>query len=132
MLGLVIHIVVGGILYLLLGNLKHEGAHAIAAKLRGYKITAFKFWPHKRDGRWMFGWVSWSGPHERHILLAPYYVDAALLAGLVVFLALVPASLSHWYAAGVMLMGALPVVDIARAWWKYRNGWGDWHEAERN
>lgn len=66
-------------------NVFHEGCHAIAVKFRGGKITAFKPYPHKRDGKLYFASVSWSinkelFPRERALIsIAPWIGNEAVL-----------------------------------------------------
>lgn len=43
----------------------HEGIHAIvAATASGARITAFKPYPHKKDGRWLMGEMSYEASQE--------------------------------------------------------------------
>lgn len=64
-------------LYQLIGTLRHEASHALAALLQGGEITKFVFWP--TQGYW--GYVSMSGAPTSGagataIDVAPYLVDA--------------------------------------------------------
>ena len=58
-------------LYQLLGTLRHEGSHALAALLEGVRVTEFVFWP--TQGYW--GYVRWDGPASAAMIGAPYVGD---------------------------------------------------------
>jgi len=63
-------------LYQIVGTLRHEGAHALAALMAGGHITEFVFWPTFREGSGMYwGYVQWQGAHSWSTLAAPYFAD---------------------------------------------------------
>ena len=57
--------------YQLIGTLRHEASHALAALLEGAKVTEFVFWPTR--GYW--GYVNWEGPVTSATIGAPYVCD---------------------------------------------------------
>jgi hypothetical protein len=62
--------------YLILGTLRHEGFHALAAAAEGAEIQEFVFWPSigPRD-KFYFGYVSWQGATTWVTTAAPYVGD---------------------------------------------------------
>lgn len=58
-------------LYQLLGTLRHEASHALAALHEGARITKFVFWP--TPGHW--GYVRWEGHVSAAATAAPYLCD---------------------------------------------------------
>lgn len=66
-----------------LQTLVHEGAHAAMVLLSGGEVVAFKPWPHRHNGRFYFGRVSWralSVEGRTAIYFAPS-VAGALIVG---------------------------------------------------
>ena len=106
-------------LYQLLSTLRHEIAHAVAAKLAGYTITSFKFWPHrdKHDGIFRFGYVAWQLPKgvtktSAHVTMAPYYVDVVLLVTWVFIYTFVDFSKVHWWLFVAIMLLVSPMLDM--------------------
>ena len=66
-------------IYQILGTLRHEASHALAAVAEGARITEFVFWPTR--GYW--GYVRWEGVVTAWTIGAPYLCD--LLTFLVFF-----------------------------------------------
>ena len=63
-------------LYQIIGTIRHEGSHALAAWLEGGTVTRFVFWPtvdQQRVFRW--GYVQFGGPTSWLTLAAPYFAD---------------------------------------------------------
>jgi phosphoglycerol transferase MdoB-like AlkP superfamily enzyme len=63
-------------LYQIIGTLRHEASHALAAVLEGATIEEFVFWPTR--GYW--GYVRWSGQTTWVSTAAPYFVDLVTYA----------------------------------------------------
>ena len=112
-------------LYQIIGTWKHEGAHALAAKAQGLTIVEFKFIPSRVDGRWLWGYVRWTGGvANMTTLLMPYYVDAALFC---VSVGLFTGIAEEWWAQHIQLFFLsfiltiiLPLVDVIYnlgKWW---------------
>lgn len=62
-------------LYLTIGTLRHEGAHALTALAEGAQVTRFVFWPSLRQHRLYWGYVSFHGPTTWLTFAAPYLAD---------------------------------------------------------
>lgn len=77
--------VVGAALTLIL----HELAHCFVAWSAGGSVESFKPWPHKVDGRFYFGRMTYTGcaPNEKAFTIAPL-IKAISLASLWVILGL--------------------------------------------
>ena len=128
--------------YQIVGTLRHEGAHAIAAIISGFEIVQFRFWPSKVDGVFYWGFVRWRArmPYEfgypprasRHVFLAPYYVDLVFIVAGAVVLAAVEISEPHVYMVALVSLIISPIMDciynIAKARWLGR---GDFVEARK-
>jgi hypothetical protein len=60
----------------------HESAHALAAHCNGYELVDYKPYPHKMDGHYYFGSVSYIMPIGKEmdtiVAMAPYMWDATL------------------------------------------------------
>lgn len=68
-------------LYQLLGTLRHEGSHALAAIAAGGRVRALAFWPTYTAGTgWRWGYVQWTGAGGWLIVAAPYFCDLATYA----------------------------------------------------
>ena len=62
--------------YILLGTIRHEAAHALVIWLQGAKIEEFVILPGFLDGHFYFGYVSWSGENVTWAATAaPYFLD---------------------------------------------------------
>lgn len=95
-------------IYQLVGTLRHEAAHALAAVAFGGRITAFVFWP--TPGRW--GYVSWTGPSGFLTSAAPYLLDLATF--LAAFVLVGCWGMRRWVALNVIALGVLsPLVNSA-------------------
>lgn len=115
-------------IYQILGTLRHEGAHAIAAMLYGFRIIEFKVFPHVADGKWYFGHVYYDTGGEEpssNIHLAPYYVDVICGVALAAVLRLVEFSNVHWALFALIMLGVSPVLDTGynvMKWFLWRRG----------
>ncbi|MBN1343031.1 MAG: hypothetical protein JXQ73_10150 [Phycisphaerae bacterium] len=72
-------------IYQILGTIRHEASHALAAMAEGAKITEFVFLPSMLPGYgFAWGYVDWDGNVSWFSSAAPYFCD------LVTFLAVFP------------------------------------------
>lgn len=61
--------------YLLIGTLRHEAAHAAVAYLQGAEIIKLTFWPSIYNQKFYFGYVIWRGETDWLTIAAPYFLD---------------------------------------------------------
>lgn len=122
-------------IYQIVGTLKHEGAHAIAAKLSGFEIMSFKFLPHRYNGSFYWGRVTWKPKAlftkpNTHMFLAPYYVDIVCIVAASAVIWNVDWESFFWFAFTVIMLGFSPIVDTAYNVLKWKlKGTGDWARA---
>jgi len=106
-------------LYQLIGTVRHESSHALAAVLQGASIDQFVFWPTLTGSGMRWGFVSWSGPTNWVALAAPYLCD---LTTFVLFY-LICTRLRfrrHWVWVNLVAIGLIsPLVNSA---YNYLNG----------
>lgn len=62
-------------IYQVIGTIRHESGHALAAWIQGAKITKFVFLPGIRNGQLYFGYVNWEGATNWVTTAAPYFLD---------------------------------------------------------
>jgi hypothetical protein len=62
-------------LYQIVGTVRHEGSHALAAVLHGATLTHFVIWPSFVNGRLLWGYVEYTGSDTWLIIAAPYLID---------------------------------------------------------
>lgn len=129
-------------LYQLLGTLRHELAHAVAAILSGFRVEELRVLPCRIKGEFYFGYTRWNyrlparledlPKPNRHMYLAPYYVNLALL---LVGLWTIPAvewKNPHRFAVAFMLLVVSPFADTLYSAVKFALfGEGDLFEASR-
>lgn len=118
--------------YQIVSTFRHELFHAIMVWRDGLKITAFKVFPHKYNGRFYWGRVSWtgtpsSGQAAKHIFLMPYYVNLLCLTVGVPLVLMYGWSQFHYLAVTTIMLIVSPVVDTTYnvLKWKLTNS-GDW------
>lgn len=67
--------------YLILGTIRHEGCHALAAIAEGLQVQKFVFWPSIGPGGvFYFGYVYWEGTRSWMTMAAPYAGDLLTFA----------------------------------------------------
>lgn len=67
--------------YLIIGTIRHEGCHALAAMVEGVEVHKFVFWPSiGPGGDFYFGYVSWDGRPSWMTIAAPYVGDLLTFA----------------------------------------------------
>lgn len=100
--------------YQLIGTIRHEASHALAAWLQGAAITEFVFWPTEYG----WGYVSWEGPVTTGVIAAPYLCDfLTFVVGFTVSMVFV---LGHkrWIWLNVVVVGILsPLINSAYNYW---------------
>jgi hypothetical protein len=67
-------------LYQIIGTLRHEGSHALAAVLNGATIRQFVVLPSIVNGRLLWGYVDYTGDGTWLITAAPYLIDLLTFA----------------------------------------------------
>lgn len=99
-------------LYLLIGTLRHELAHAAAAHLQGAEILKFTFWPSRNlDGTFYFGYVLWHGETNWVVNAAPYFFDTFTYALFFPLVFLVRFR-NHWLWINLVIIGLIsPIVN---------------------
>lgn len=104
-------------IYQVLGTIRHEGAHAIVAKLYGAEILEFKFLPFRRDGRFYWGYVGWHGDLDAAqvsvVKKAPYLVNVLLVVVWFVVSRAYAFEQFHWFAFTTAMLLVSPVIDSA-------------------
>lgn len=104
-------------IYQIIGTLRHEGCHAIVARSFGASILEFRFLPHRRDGRWYWGYVKYEGSDlDRDqievVKKAPYVLDIALVLAWFLVDRLREFESFHWWAFATVMLLVSPVVDF--------------------
>jgi hypothetical protein len=99
--------------YQIIGTIRHEGSHALAAMAEGAKVTKFVFWPNFDLGKFSWGWVSWHGPTTWFTIAAPYFCD--LLIFFVAILIILEAKPQRrWLWFNILIIGMLsPFINSA-------------------
>jgi hypothetical protein len=111
--------------YQILGTLRHEGSHAIAAILQGAKITEFVFWPTMRKQGLYWGYVNYLEETNWLVLAAPYFVD---LMTFVLFFAICMRVRFRrkWIWLNLIVIGMIsPLVDSLYNYWGSKNSYND-------
>ena len=90
-------------LYLAIGTIRHEGAHAVVGVLEGAKLEEFVFLPSVIDGVFRFGYVTLSGRTTWLMSAAPYLLD--VIIALLCFVLLVFVSMPHWLRINMLIVG---------------------------
>jgi len=103
----------GAPLYLLIGTLRHELAHAVVALLEGVTIKSFVFWPSFFRGKFCWGYVLMKGERDWLVIAAPYFLD--FLCVMIVLIILWRfSSRSHFLWANLVIIGMVsPFVNSA-------------------
>ncbi|MBN2046015.1 MAG: hypothetical protein JW757_13415 [Anaerolineales bacterium] len=99
-------------IYLILGTIRHEAAHALTAWQQGAEITEFVFLPGFRGDQFYFGYVSWIGGETNTLVTAaPYLLD--LLTFGVFFLFCHWGKLKrHWLWLNLVIIGIIsPLIN---------------------
>jgi hypothetical protein len=104
-------------LYQTFGTIRHEGSHAVAAKLEGADVTKFVPYPQTQTGRFTWGYTEWSGGSPGWFTdAAPYLVDLLWFA-LFFFLLTRIRWTNHLIWLNLAIIGLLsPLVNSLAAW----------------
>jgi hypothetical protein len=111
--------------YQILGTLRHEGSHAIAAILQGAKITEFVFWPTLRKQGLYWGYVNYHEETNWPVLAAPYFMD---LITFVFFFAICMRVRFRrkWIWLNLIIIGMIsPLVNSLYNYWGRENSYND-------
>jgi hypothetical protein len=111
--------------YQVVGTVRHEGSHALAAMAERANVTKFVFWPSFRNGGFHWGYVEWEGPTTWFFYAAPYFCD--LLIFFVAFLVIREAKPKlRWLWLNILIIGVVsPLVNSANAYIAGLGGSGD-------
>lgn len=93
----------------------HEGSHALIVILQGGKIIEFKPWPHRDEGKFYIGRITYFGKPSRWIEIAPYIMDATLTAFFLPLVIEIFVGQNLTTAIVVSTFLALPVVNTGNA-----------------
>ena len=99
--------------YQIIGTLRHEASHALAALLEGARITEFVFWPTR--GYW--GYVIWEGPVTSATIGAPYVCDL-MTFGLFFVLCMAARFERRWVWLNAVVLGMIsPLINSVYNYW---------------
>jgi hypothetical protein len=92
--------------YEIIGMIRHEGSHALAAMAEGARITKFVFWPNFDLGKFSWGYVRWHGPVTWFSTAAPYFCDLlTFFIALLLILEVKPRR--RWLWLNILIIGML-------------------------
>jgi len=112
-------------IYQVVGTVRHEGSHALAAMAEGAKVTKFVCWPTFDYGRFHWGYVEWQGSTTWFFDAAPYFCDLLIFfIALLVILEAKPKP--RWLWLNILIIGVVsPLVNSANAYIRGLRGFGD-------
>jgi hypothetical protein len=92
--------------YQIIGTIRHEGSHALAATAEGVEVKKFVFWPNVELGRFSWGYVSWRGYPTWFVTAAPYFCDlVTFFIALLIVLEAKPGR--RWLWINILIIGML-------------------------
>ncbi len=107
--------------YQVLGTIRHEFAHVLAALFQGVEVLEVRVFPSRIEGKWYWGFVR-VDPNarlSRWFFGAPYLVSALTIA---LGFAVVPYLTGHEWLAAVIFCWASPALDtlwnLCKWWFK--------------
>ena len=106
-------------IYLTIGTIRHEAAHALMAWRQGAEITEFVFLPGYRGDQFFFGYVRWTGGETNWLVTAgPYLLD--LLTFATFFLVCYRGKLKqHWLWLNLVIIGLIsPLINSGYQYFK--------------
>ena len=108
-------------IYQIISTLRHEGAHALTAKAYGFPITVFKILPHRHDGHFYWGRVSWLPTNRDRwlIYMMPYIVNVVSLAAGTAMIRFIDWSSFHLYTLTAIMLVLSPAIDTIYNFCKY-------------
>ena len=100
-------------IYQIIGTIRHEGSHDLAAIAEGAEVTKFVFWPNFDLGKFTWGYTSWHGSTTWFTTAAPYFCD--LLIFFVALLIIREAKpRPRWLWLNILIIGMLsPLINSA-------------------
>ena len=101
--------------YQIIGTIRHEGSHALAAMAEGVVVGKFVFWPNVDLGFFTWGYVSWYGHRTWFATAAPYFCDlVTFFIALLIILEAKPKP--RWLWINILIIGMLsPFVNSLNA-----------------
>jgi len=99
--------------YQIIGTIRHEGSHALAAMAEGARVTKFVFWPNFDLGGFQWGYAGWAGSTTWFTTAAPYFCDLiTFFVALLVTLEVKPERRRLWL--NILIIGVVsPLVNSA-------------------
>jgi hypothetical protein len=92
--------------YQIIGTIRHEGSHALAAMAEGAQIKKLVFWPNVDRGYFSWGYASWHGHTTWFATAAPYFCDLiTFFVALLIILVAKPKP--RWVWLNVLIVGML-------------------------
>lgn len=112
-------------IYQLIGSLRHEASHAIAALLLGGVVEEFVFWPTWSDSGFRWGYVVWFGRGTLITTAAPYVYDIVTFVAFF-FICTRVRFRRHWVWVNLVIMGLIsPFLNSAYCYVRGFMGVGD-------
>lgn len=107
--------------YQTLGTIRHEGSHAIAAKIEGADVTKFVWYPQTDQGRFTWGYTEWTPGSATGWFTdaAPYLCDALWFAAFF-FIVTRIAWKNHYIWLNVVILGMLS--PFVNSFWQWMAG----------
>ena len=99
--------------YQIIGTIRHEGSHALAAMAEGAEVTKFVFWPNFDLGGFQWGYAGWNGSTTWFTTAAPYFCDLiTFFVALLIILEVKPQRRRLWL--NILIIGIVsPLVNSA-------------------
>ncbi|MBU0732278.1 M50 family metallopeptidase [Patescibacteria group bacterium] len=111
--------------YQIIGTIRHEGSHALAAMCESVKIEKFVFWPSFVNGKFNWGYVTWTQEVSWLVIAAPYLCDLAWFAAFFILLKKIKIK-HHWIWINLLIIGLLsPLLDMLWNYFRLVLGRGD-------
>lgn len=105
-------------IYQMIGTLRHEGAHAVAAWLEGARVTQFVFWPSFQQDVLYWGFVRISGTTDWFFLAAPYFFDMITFSIFFALMFFAPFR-RKWIWLNLVIIGMIsPLINSLYNYWR--------------
>jgi hypothetical protein len=102
--------------YQSIGTIRHEGSHALVAKIEGANITKVVLWPNTDLGRFTWGYTQWDGQTSWLTTAAPYFCDLIWFVGFFFLVTRVPIR-NHMLWLNLVIVGLIsPLVNSFVQW----------------
>lgn len=92
--------------YQIIGTLRHEGSHALAAMAEGIEIGELVFWPNTNLGSFGWGYVFYYGHPTWFATAAPYFCDL-ITVFIALLITLVAKPRPRWLWLNILIIGVL-------------------------